>query len=397
MTLESYSHWVLKMVQAAVAAGCSHLEFRIGRNIVQVDFHGASLDLVPLRDGLLDPSYSGEQAYQEMFIGLRTLLFENEFRIRALEGSWLAWDGESWLDSISGESTTQHLTLIVGNKPTFRSRRALEYTSALRERALYAPLELFLDGMKVNPHRELAAKLPEFGVDYPTHTAPLLYAHFDKDDVLHDSDLVKCKGGFFKDALRSLDYFLSGRRGQRNSRKRCHLHIEANYRDRKRDQTLISRELQPNVFSYLFTRLGVVCRVESHTFKVGGAFQVPLDDGRTDLSGLSLERPSKDRMAIPAPYLERLYKEIRSHRSMLHLYQPDIGRWGAGFVMAGGMAAVLSTAFGGGALLAIKLGSSLGTVGGTTMLSFGLDTREQKRELARQVDRLKRGLSAIRK
>ena len=158
-------------------------------------------------------------------MGLRTLLFHGEFRIRNSEGKVLAWDGKTLhkLESSPKEGPTLSIVVSLNykGKPMFG---AGTMHRLLYNRAAFAPLKLTVDGRRVSPENRFAVREPDFSLECPIWTAPLLFAHY-KNRRLNEylPHIERAKQGFVTDPLRSAEIFLTLDQKEPFSQESVHL------------------------------------------------------------------------------------------------------------------------------------------------------------------------------
>lgn len=402
MALAEPAQWVLKMVQAAVSRSCWGMKFRLGRRVAQVEFFGPEIDLRQLQDGLLDPSYAPNAFWEEMFVALRTLLFRGQFRLRDSKGDWVAWDGQSLHHQAAEpesepeakeEGPIPSLSVLVSlMKEKDRAIESRDMHTLLADRAVYAPLQLVVDGREIRPEHKFAVREPDFTVGYPIWTAPLLYAHFQKGHLEQRLQyLEKAPSRPYSDALRNRAFFLSLGEGESFSASSCHLNLQMRFQDSAHNQRILRRNIVDNTFSYELTRLGVICYEKSMTMKIGGCLHLPYDEGRSDLSGLNLELPSQHELFLRETdvLLDELMEQIERHKSRAHFYPPDSKRFATLFTYAGAAAAMVAGLATAGPAVLLKSAGIGGLLGGMGLVQIQTDDRYQRLEIVQAIRALR--------
>lgn len=159
-TLAVPEYWTLKAVQAGVAAGCSGISFRIGRNLTEVQWSGlAPLSAADLAEALARPTRSGNIFFDELLVGLRALVGYSEWEFLSDGTLVVASEHKLELTPNQGIITTlrvKHPGEV--NYLGFRSQKTLKATAEqaglLRERCSFCPIPVRLDGKLVQHHVE---------------------------------------------------------------------------------------------------------------------------------------------------------------------------------------------------------------------------------------------------
>lgn len=159
-TLAVPEYWTLKAVQAGVAAGCSGISFRIGRNLTEVQWSGlAPLSATDLAEALARPTRSGNPFFDELLVGLRALIGYCEWEFLSDGTLMVGPDHQLELTPNQGIITTlrvKHPGEV--NYLGFRSQKTLKATAEqaglLRERCSFCPIPVRLDGKLVQHHVE---------------------------------------------------------------------------------------------------------------------------------------------------------------------------------------------------------------------------------------------------
>ena len=391
MNLSDPDEWILKMVQAAVAGGCRKLAFKLGRLTTQVEFTGQDFCLQSIKEALLDPNSSQDAFYAELLIGLRSLLFRSEFRIKSSGGAWFALKDAVLHESEEADDPSDQLTLVVANKlgPIDSLRQRTNYLDLLKKRALFSSVPIKVDNRPLMPKEILAATTPEFTTDHPRFTAPLLFAKFRLGETLKEDDLTKAPGAPFTDPLRSLEYYLSRKNVPFRSPLQGHLHLEIDYRHVQTERMRQLRTVKEQQFLVKYTRLGVVANTKTYSDTLGGCLHIPADELRSDLSGLSVKDDPDISLQFLSPYFLKLKEVLSDERSRPHNYPVEWGRVAAGFAMAGGMVMLSALSAGLGLLTVAKATAVAGGIGGGSQLSMERHTKVLREDILASLEDLR--------
>lgn len=376
MALKDVDEWVLKMVQAAVAHSCAELSFRIGRRVIQVDFFGEPLDIAELRDGLTNTKISVSPFWEEAFVGLRTLLFKSEFRVRDSTGNLVAWDGARIHSSSRKPTPGPALSIIVSLNQAGRPILGVcSMHKLLCDRAAFAALRLVLDGREIKVEERFAGR-GRFG----TWTSPLLFAHYPagclETELPH---LKRAKAKPLSDPLRNSDFLLSLGRERALETDSCHLSLEFSYRAPTPGDH--SRPIVGEVFLVVLTRLGVVCSTRQFRSAIGGALQIPHNEGRTDLSGLKLAETVSLPVNEISQLLTRVREEVRGHHSVLHYYKADSSTVKLMLGYTGLLTAGVLCLAKLGPLAILKWGTGAGFLSSLPVTCVAIDNAEHREEI----------------
>jgi hypothetical protein len=361
-------HWILKLVQAAVALECT--EFRVGftRELLKVELWGGEpLSLVRLPEELYASVSPTTDAASELHLGLKGLLADHEFMICDSDGLQFRWnDHRLSAANLAPEDSDERPNVALWiprrgqggmqdnerpnwlGKIRFRAREVVRYEELLRSRALYAPLKLVFDGLELSPslvsrahfHRREKSE----HADSPAH---LLDAQLNRCDYTEHLAL----NSRAQDGVRTRQPFLTLRPSSSYpthqlqlllAYKLENLFVEGRY--------LEHCEVVPTEFKVHFGRLGVVCHtavLKAEHCLCGGAAYYDLGSECGDLSGLQVEPTVSDwnrhqqTVKELEPVLCRLESELKTHHPVIHRHQPEpeeikkAGRLGAGLTLLG--------------------------------------------------------------
>lgn len=381
LTLSNPLDWVLKAVQAAVAAGVSSLDFKRVRHGFFVEFHGLSEvpSLAKLESSIHSTGLALGTFLGELAIGLRTLLFQAGFALSLTDGESVWWDGHSFKREQLDPTKADLQIWVLWNGWSVRAaRRHLQIVELLTTRALFCPIPLTIDSKRVDPSSHLAVKLAhreKFGMSW---SIPLLEATIDpnSDSALRTEKRKPLLGLPFINRLKTPGFLL---RYQTKSSKSENTVL---FYSRMVCTETVSHEageeydvqVSSGRCAVQFTRLGVICAETASPAPVDGTFLVEADRARSDLSGLQIQPPGI-RSVIDFKTLtqmESLHHQIaeiiQTCETCRHLDKRDLTR---GMVGSVGMAtAMFAIVLGSGLMLpaALKLSASSGLfVGGWTV------------------------------
>jgi hypothetical protein len=383
-------HWILKVIQAAVALECDQVQVFLCRRVIRVELSGGkALSLSGFAEHLHAPVRPSTDAESELFLGLKSLLKGQTFAIQDASGKRFLWHKEK-LSEASGSNLAgaRNITLLVARQTKARSwvarsassaRESQAYEELLSSRALFAPLKLTCDGREISPgqirKRYLCASTPHESPGSPVH---LLSLDLGSGERLREMS----SQGLFRDSLRSREPFMKVRSESGRAMTSFQLFLSYGCRG----QLTNGPDRRPG-FKVSFGRLGVVCHTQTCSdTPCGGVAFHELGAKCGDLSGLQLEPTSQDwayhrQMGEQfEPELEKLRNEIIAHESGLHAGDFSRFEFGVLGVVGGALAATVCYPFLGvfGAK-ALLIGTGLGT------LSAGSLSVNSVRKLSRSV------------
>ena len=306
-------YWTLKAVQAGVAAGCSGISFRIGRNLTEVQWSGlAPLSAAELAGALGQPTLSGNVFFDELLVGLRALVGYCEWEF--LSDGTLVVGPNQQLEITPNQGIITTLRVKHPGEVNylgFRSQKTLKATAEqaglLRERCSFCPIPVRLDGKLVQHHVERIFSTQE---KLQWSKSPFLLA---------DLELKPEGEGWVLAAPPQANRGFDPNRWdqppvQNNSTYQLgtgRFVLWGNVVGRENpDQAQPSAQLTKEQGRVYWLRHGVVSASEllCRTSSLGLAISLDAGDARTDVSGLSVSEPPLRSPAILA-MLVKLWKE----------------------------------------------------------------------------------------
>ncbi len=384
-TLVEHSQWILKMVQGAVAGSATKLEIKQLRQGTQIDFHFPQApDCEHFQRGILDPRFEAEPAVRELILGLRVLLLKQQLILEWDHGTALVWNGAQFdLCEKRGRRIAVPFRLFVKNTRVggvlLSAKKArtqmLDEIQQLQKWALYAPLEIVVDGQPIHFLKQLPA----------TSNPKRDHCRFSPRNLCAGSFSLSGEGavelapepavsanGFLRDSLRAEAPFLVWPAPGPNSEG--HFGIFVSYAVADQDDQEPGFLPLTETFQIVWTRLGVVCAVANFPYSgFGGCLQLKGDHLGADLSGLNLQTEGESKTA-PAIFqdltdqlLPPLLESITNHQSRLD--KKDLMEGVLSLGIAGGVTGYVT----GAALLQLTSGASLvmAAAGGAAGASMG--------------------------
>lgn len=360
--------WVLKMVQAAVVAKASKLEFKQGRSQLTLTFDLASCECArDLPSTLFNPAGEANPFLTELNMGLRAVLSNYLMQVLVREDGPLevwTWNGQGLVDEKQEDSRVRERTFTIVLKPMNKARipaaDLAEQIQALQNRAVFGPVPIWVDG------RRLTAEtiLPRSHFQYNQGHSPrnLALIEFTPNEDLTSAtigELQELEANWLDDHFRTPAPFMHWKSQEPASNT---LALWASHAGRKgREQVLDDR------FKLLWTRHGVVCAASAQDrSKMGGYLSLRGDHFRTDISGLNLQVDSgpqegaRKRLALTAPLMRPIAQAVYEHTpGFLREDSKPLARNAALGAMAGGAFVVIGTSL---ALPLILAGAVLGAV-----------------------------------
>lgn len=287
------NEWVLKMVQAAVAAGCSQLHFKFNQRTTVVVFTRPDpAELENVANTLFHPERPVSAFAEQLNPGLRSLLRWHRFSLEGHDGTRLEWDGRR-LNRSTG-LRRESLRLLVETPPRGstgeRRRGIIDSERLLSRRAVYAPLELFIDGRKVSPETTPANRR------IPGHrrvrSETLLLVYQDEGGTCAAGTSWRLPPNrVFQDRLRSEAPFLSvGGSGGEPSARHFELLVDLDRLRQRSDKTELpgGPDPSPNQLFLEFSRLGVICETWTLPSPSPAIYHRPVHQAEIDSGGLTL-------------------------------------------------------------------------------------------------------------
>lgn len=283
--LADHKHWLLKVIQSAVAWECEKVKIALTRDSIQVELWGnGRANIENLKNVLVSAVAPSVDAASELGLGLKALLSNRRFLVGDRLGHCLSWNGSELSESdqnLSGEGPDLALSVsrraetggwIAGLQK--RARESQEYLEMLRARVTFAPLELYCDGRRIEHQTE--------------YSSDHLLACRLKDGKLENSDIQL---NFYQDRTGLKEPFVIG--SPSSGREDSQLHLTLSRR-RTEDGSYQHLHL-PAPFRVHFGRLGVVCETRLLEGAIcGGCAYYELGPKCGDLSGLKLESTFQD-------------------------------------------------------------------------------------------------------
>ena len=334
--LPEHELWILKIVQAAVAQCCESVKVVLGRETVKVELRGGfSFDVSGVVDALRQEPTGNSTPLSDLYLGLRSLTASTRFLLRDSGGRQVIWDGNQFYQGEERVSDILPNLAIWVTRPMpeswlrsikARARQTVRYQELLRTRALFAPLELKVDGRVLSystlDKTELVQTEDEEHRDSPVH---LLDGRYSPGG--HRLNFAESRPS--EDASLSRTPFLSARTNLVKSRFQLQLFLSFKLQQALDTSVCITL---PRPMQVHFGRRGVVChslisKVElSHCF--GAAYQ-ELSAEHGDISGLNILPNAKDwskyqeSMESMKPVLLSLAEKLPDHRPKSHQHQPS--------------------------------------------------------------------------
>ncbi|MCA9792723.1 MAG: hypothetical protein KC910_13040 [Candidatus Eremiobacteraeota bacterium] len=174
--------WAVKLVQAAVAAGASRLEFSHHRAETRVEFV-AQLEVEPELAALEAAFFDPASEPGHLLMGLWSVgLGDGRAFALTIDGKTLLWDGRQ-LSRCIPRQAVKGVRLTVSHRahdqqgfaPGLATRRKSEQTDSLRERAFTAPLQLVVDKQRLDG----LAHCPSHGYTSTSHPLALTLSRAD--------------------------------------------------------------------------------------------------------------------------------------------------------------------------------------------------------------------------
>lgn len=385
-TLEEHSQWILKMVQGAVAGAAQRLVIKQLRTGTQIDFHFEQApDCEDFQRGMLDPNFAACEAVHELIIGLRVLLLKRQLVLEWEHGTALVWNGAQFdLCERRGRRITVPFRLFVKNTniggvmlsaKKIRTQ-ILDEIEQLYKRALFAPLEIVVDGQTLNHLKQPPATSNPKRDHSRFSPRNLCAGSFDLNGEGHvqvaPAPLVSANG-FLKDSFRGETPFVIWPAQQLSPQG--HFALFVSYGTNEEDDQEVGFLPLAETFQFAWTRLGVVCAVRNYPYSgFGGYLQVRGDHLTADLSGLKtradeeLENAHQVFLELTELTLPTLMEEITNHQSRLD--KKDVMEGVLSLGIAGGVTGYVA----GAALLQLTSGTAIALMaaaGGAAGASMG--------------------------
>lgn len=330
-------HWILKMVQAAVAAKCDQFKVGIRRRGISVELSGGeAFSLKDFATHLAAPVQPSTDAASELFLGLKSLLTRESFLISDSLGLSFRWQQGELRQKESRKEQSLNLALWVPHGRFWSpgaaqsARDSLEYRQLLVTRALFAPLKLVVDGQELSPLtlpiKELRSKSPEERFLSPVH---LLAAQVGSTKPSH----FTARSATMEDSIFSREPFLGYQDLLKEQTLQFHLFLSHRRPDAaeslNKEKEPASRVPLHAPFLVHFGRLGVIGETRKlESCQCGGIAYYELGPRCGDLSGLRLSSTYEDWRAYRKsseqvePLLEELASQIAEHKPRLHYQIP---------------------------------------------------------------------------
>ena len=367
-SIQEPSLWVLKVVQAAVAARAQEIHLFHFRRCSRADILMETLpDPQQFQDALLKLEHGDNIFLSQLCIGLRPLLQMDYLRVIWLSpehSGALQWNGRELVTSATHDPYSHKTMLRIEFPVSFFSfsARATE-TTLLQQRCRWCPIPLKLDGRLVNNEDNLPKSgFPNsrHGTDSPRYLASGWFGL--QEDSKFTTAVPKIAAvERFQDPLRGDSPFLYW-----SQPRDCHslggfsVFCSYSFTSWVVKELLTNygkREIGPLLETFYVgaTRYGVLCAyLSSPNFGLGGEFIATGDDLRSDLTGLSLNLTPEwcEKVQEHLKSLNRVLKstkaEISVHESRLTPADiaESLGFLGFG-VLAGVVTAVVGIASGG--------------------------------------------------
>lgn len=406
-SLEDKEDWVLKVVQAAVARRAQVLHFKFRRETVEVEFSFPhEFRLSEIGETLLDITKEPTDFARELNVALRTLLPFRALSLATSAGKRLHWDGERLGEGkliqkfpecslqLVIQRNRDSLDFLTGTLK--RAYESLVLGRLLKNRAVYAPLKLVVDGQVISPQ---TVKISKRGLSpHGEYSRLLLRANLCEDGQWDDiaCPIVPAPHDKWSDRLESDEPFLSALGRVRSS---CLLELYCGYNEFEQNvqshdyrDRLVRTRVAQNI-DLKFTRLGVVCATRQlKKFALGGQLVMNGDELESDLMGLRLSvnneawAQAQDRLKRAYPLLKRLSEKVRAHRPQVEL--PAVASGVAktlGFGAVGAKAILMMLPI---TLPVLALGAGMGAGAGVLLgtLNVKEDSREQVAQMASWVE-----------
>lgn len=273
-------HWILKMVQAAVAGLSERLEVKQTRTEIALRFwFPTAPSFVEVADALLELDKPALPFLGEMAIGLRALLKSRKFEVCWSQGPSLRWTGAN-LEEGTRNARASSFEIVVAYSPGWLSGGAEERageTQIVHSRAVYCPIPLLWDSREVSvldieptALKSDTTKFFHLACGYlsePQRESELIEVTRRKDPLQGKAPLVRWPRA--PGSVGSFSFYLVGGG-----------YVDAPFRK-------------------IWTRYGVACAETVFPAAMGGFLQLPGEHLRSDLTGLSLELSQKESRAWP--------------------------------------------------------------------------------------------------
>lgn len=295
-SLSDPRHWMLKMVQTAVALECDRIDFKANRDSWEVKlWGGGGLNLENLAAKLSTSVQSCTKAESELYLALKSLLPRHRFRIRDEALRSFHWSGEK-LEQYSSRppKTFSTLELSVSRKllpdapgPELgkASVEVLKHFNILQKRALFAPLKLVFDSRLISP---ATVSLQQFGSGQSQAALHLLDAALNEEE----SKIEFGDSRLGQDAARTRTPLLTARPAREAVIWQAQIGL--NYR-RPHLRTHLPDEVVGAPFRVYFGRLGIVCQeLRADDQDCSGLLYYELGSDFGDLSGLKVSSTESD-------------------------------------------------------------------------------------------------------
>ncbi len=317
------NEWLLKAVQAAVAAGCHRLHFKFNRKTTVVVFSSpGTSELRQVARTLLDPDLPAEPFAQQLNPGLRSLLRWHRFTLEGCCGTRLEWDGRRLDQKRVAPRDNLRFETCRRDGEKDRRREIIDSERLLTRRAIYAPLELFIDGRRICPETvPLNQRLPGHRKVFGK-TLLLVYQDPDCDD---SREWRRPPQRSSQDRLRSQAPYLSLGKPEAHPEQR---HFELlSKSDPKRNPRTPSADRQgaPDKLFIQLSKLGVVCESWQLPASSPALFHAPVNHVDTDPTGLKLQEQQSARDQIQQD-LPRLAGPLEKLEIFLEKHQPHENR-----------------------------------------------------------------------
>jgi hypothetical protein len=330
------AHWILKLVQAGVAARAEEIQIKAFRGSTRADIVLATLPpLDKLEGALLRLESPRGSLLAELCIGLRALLKQHQFRLIWCDGEsaqGFVWNGSS-LDFVKAHACSvpsSRLRLEMSGPQTSAASRADE-ARLLEQLCRWCCVTLVLDGRQVNgPGNLPQSQFPHLrhGVGSPRYLASGWLG-----DHRNDSVCQAVTNG--QEVMRTETPFLHWARkpGHQFGGGFC-FYVSYEYLTGALEDLLhLPGHHSPFLISEFFclgvNRLGVLCGgYESEDFGLGGELVVCGDFLTTDLVGLTVEPDERWHQDL-SKVLEELaiLVDIVKDRLVVHGRRARPGMW----------------------------------------------------------------------
>ena len=319
--------WILKIVQTATAAQTTALKIKQDRLFTFIEFIDPTdaPTQMALRAELEVLGSSGTPVAKELALGLLAVSKARSFKALWSSGETLEWDKKQ-LVSGHRNSSDVPLRLYVeheqSKKTSWPRRPAGLVTefSQLRRRAIYAPVEIWVDGrpLKFEPNPKTSTS--QHGKGSPRNLMVGSFCQQTDGDIVVPPQAKVRKNKYLRDAIRRPQPFLQWEFDD-TTQARSRFHFFVSYRTQTKE--IGGRpELLPKqeAFHIHFTRLGVLARTDEVTRSyVGGFISVEAEQATTDFAGLAASGSHEGLGPVFDQLVEALSKDskrqIQEHQS----------------------------------------------------------------------------------